>query len=312
MFRVQVGFIRTAFRDVAIYRVDFWIGLLSTFFVMYAISSIWFILYQQAPNAFGVTLQQMTSYGVLGVLLSPVMQAATRTRNYIASQVRSGSIEIDLMKPVGFLAHMLARNIGEVAVIVLLRGERSGIPEALEDSFTGLSHHVLSIDPGHQEQGRRWLHQWLSEHVEHYVKICDPLFGIEELHYLLGVPPYSRITIVTTDDRIKQLQTRQQIKQAIEGRWQQLTSQAMPRLQLIIVPSDMIHKFSKRVIISERGGLILNQSLSLLGLSRGKIGLLQQDESKDIESEYVDLMLNIDTWFAEDIEPRLISINNKL
>ena len=122
MFRVQVGFIRTAFRDVAIYRVDFWIGLLSTFFVMYAIASIWFILYQQAPNAFGVTLQQMTSYGVLGVLLSPVMQAATRTRNYIASQVRSGSIEIDLMKPVGFLAHMLARNIGEVAVIVLLRG----------------------------------------------------------------------------------------------------------------------------------------------------------------------------------------------
>lgn len=122
MLHVQLGFIRIAFRDAAIYRVDFWVGLLSTFFVMYASYSIWSILYQQAPNAFGVTLQQMTSYGVLGVLLSPIMQTTSRTRSYIASQVRSGSIEIDLMKPIDFLSHMLARNVGEVAVILLLRG----------------------------------------------------------------------------------------------------------------------------------------------------------------------------------------------
>lgn len=122
MLRVLLGFIRTAFRDAAIYRIDFWIGLLSVFFLMYASYSIWYILYQQAPNAFGVDLRQMTSYGVLGVLLGPIMFSATRVRVYIAAQVRSGSIEIDLMKPLGFLPHMLMRNIGEVAVMLLLRG----------------------------------------------------------------------------------------------------------------------------------------------------------------------------------------------
>jgi ABC-2 type transport system permease protein len=119
--RVLLGFVRTAFRDAAIYRVDFWIGLLSIFFVMYAIYSIWFILYQQSPGAFGVDLQQMTTYGVLGVLLSPIMHSSTQTRNYIAAQVRSGSIEIDLMKPLDFMLHMLVRNVGEVCVMLVLR-----------------------------------------------------------------------------------------------------------------------------------------------------------------------------------------------
>lgn len=115
------GFIRTAFRDAAIYRVDFWIGLLSVFFVMYAIASIWSILYQQSPGAFGVDRQQMITYGVLGIVLGPIMSTTSQTRTYIANQVRSGSIEIDLVKPLDFMLHMLARNIGELCVIFLLR-----------------------------------------------------------------------------------------------------------------------------------------------------------------------------------------------
>jgi ABC-2 type transport system permease protein len=121
MLAILRGFIRTAFRDAAIYRIDFWLGLLSVFFVMYAIASIWSILYQQSPGAFGVDRQQMITYGVLGILLGPIMWTTSQTRSYIASQVRSGSIEIDLMKPLDFMLHMLARNLGELCVMVLLR-----------------------------------------------------------------------------------------------------------------------------------------------------------------------------------------------
>jgi ABC-2 type transport system permease protein len=119
--RILRGFIRTAFRDAAIYRIDFWLSLLSVFFLMYAIASIWAILYRQSPNAFGVTLRQMMTYGVLGVLLAPIMQTTGQARSYIANQVRSGLIEIDLMKPLDFMAHMLARNVGEVCVLFVLR-----------------------------------------------------------------------------------------------------------------------------------------------------------------------------------------------
>jgi ABC-2 type transport system permease protein len=120
--KIVFGFVRTAFHDAAIYRIDFWFSLLSVFFMMYASYSIWYILYQQSPNAFGVDLEQMTTYGVLGMLLSPILGATMRTRNYIATQVRTGSLEIDLMKPLDFMLHMLARNIGEVAVQVVTRG----------------------------------------------------------------------------------------------------------------------------------------------------------------------------------------------
>lgn len=119
--RVLLGFVRTAFRDAAIYRVDFWLGLLSACFVMYAVASIWSLLYQQSPGAFGVSRDQMMTYAVLGVVLSPVMWTANQVRTYIAGQVRSGSLEIDLMKPLDFMLHMLVRNVGEVAVMLVLR-----------------------------------------------------------------------------------------------------------------------------------------------------------------------------------------------
>lgn len=120
--KILYGFIRTAFHDAAIYRIDFWVSLLSVFFMMYVNYAIWYILYRQSPGAFGVTLQQMTTYGALGVLLFPILGTTNRTRHYIATQVRAGSLEVDLMKPLDFMLHMLGRNIGEVAVQLLTRG----------------------------------------------------------------------------------------------------------------------------------------------------------------------------------------------
>jgi ABC-2 type transport system permease protein len=89
---------------------------------MYVSYSIWDILYRQSPNAFGVDLQQMTTYGVLGILLGSVLGVANRAQRYIATQVRAGSLEIDLMKPLDFMLHMLGRNIGELCVQLLTSG----------------------------------------------------------------------------------------------------------------------------------------------------------------------------------------------
>lgn len=42
--KILYGFIRMAFHDAAIYRLDFWISLLSVFFLMYVSYAIWFIV----------------------------------------------------------------------------------------------------------------------------------------------------------------------------------------------------------------------------------------------------------------------------
>jgi len=120
--KILYAFIRTAFHNAYIYRLDFWVRLVSIFISMYASYSLWSILYRQSPHAFGMGLERMTTYGVLGMLLAPIMGSAGGIQYYIADQVRMGTLELDLMKPLDFIFHMFCRNLGEFCVGLLTRG----------------------------------------------------------------------------------------------------------------------------------------------------------------------------------------------
>jgi ABC-2 type transport system permease protein len=61
-----------------------------------------------------VDLQQMVTYGVLGMALEIFVWS--RPQWYMANQVKSGAIDTDLMKPLDFHVHMLARSTGETIV----------------------------------------------------------------------------------------------------------------------------------------------------------------------------------------------------
>ena len=118
---ILYAFIRAAFHNAWIFRLDFWLITPGLFIMMYASHSLWSILYQQSPHAFGMDLERMTTYGVLGILLLPVMRSAMRIQYYIAEQVRLGTLELDLMKPLDFMFHMLSRSVGELGVELLTR-----------------------------------------------------------------------------------------------------------------------------------------------------------------------------------------------
>jgi len=119
--KILYAFIRTAFHNAWIFRLDFWLITPGLFIMMYANHSLWSILYQQSPHAFGMDLERMTTYGVLGILLLPIMRSAMRIQYYIAEQVRLGTLELDLMKPLDFMFHMLSRSVGELGVELLTR-----------------------------------------------------------------------------------------------------------------------------------------------------------------------------------------------
>jgi ABC-2 type transport system permease protein len=119
--KILYAFIRTAFHNAWIFRLDFWLVTPGLFIMMYANYSIWTILYRQSPHAFGMNLERMTTYGVLGVLLIPIMRSAMRIQYYIAEQVRLGTLELDLMKPLDFMFHMLSRSVGDLGVELLTR-----------------------------------------------------------------------------------------------------------------------------------------------------------------------------------------------
>lgn len=108
------AFIRQAFQFASVYRFNFFVEIILTFVRMYSVYWVWRVLYTQKPGAFGVDMNQMITYGVLGVAMQIFMWS--RVQWYIANQVKSGSIDTDLMKPLDFHLHMLARSIGETVI----------------------------------------------------------------------------------------------------------------------------------------------------------------------------------------------------
>jgi ABC-2 type transport system permease protein len=119
--RILGAFFRRALHMNMIYRVDFWLWLAGTFVMMYAVYSIWGMLYAQNPDAFGMNVEQMRVYGVLGILLELAMESAMWTQWYIADQVRTGTLELDLLKPLDFMYHMLSSNLGGAGVMILFQ-----------------------------------------------------------------------------------------------------------------------------------------------------------------------------------------------
>ncbi|HZJ24671.1 MAG TPA: ABC-2 family transporter protein [Anaerolineales bacterium] len=105
------SFARQAFQYISVYRFNFFMEFILTLVRMYGIYWVWRILYTQRPGAFGVSMEQMVTYGVMGMALELFIWS--RPQWYMANQVKSGAIDTDLMKPLDFHVHMLARSTGE-------------------------------------------------------------------------------------------------------------------------------------------------------------------------------------------------------
>lgn len=114
--RTGVAFLRNEFYNMSIYRVSFWLNLIYTFLMMYSVGYVWRALYAANPSVTGVPLPQMISYAVLGVALEAILHPRNGPQRYIMEQVRKGTIEMDIMKPIDFQFYMFAKNIGGIAV----------------------------------------------------------------------------------------------------------------------------------------------------------------------------------------------------
>jgi ABC-2 type transport system permease protein len=100
------SFTRQAFQFIAAYRFNFFMEFVLVILRMYGIYWVWRTLYTQQRGAFGVSLDQMVTYGVMGMALE--MFIWSRPQWYMANQIKSGAIDTDLMKPLDFHLYMLA------------------------------------------------------------------------------------------------------------------------------------------------------------------------------------------------------------
>ena len=118
--RTGMAFLRNEFYNMSIYRVSFWLNFIYTFLMMYSVGYVWRALYAANPSVTGVPLPQMISYAVLGVALEAILHPRNGPQIYIMEQVRKGTIEMDIMKPIDFQFYMFAKNMGSIAVRFLL------------------------------------------------------------------------------------------------------------------------------------------------------------------------------------------------
>ncbi len=110
--KLFLGFARQAFHESAMYRLEFWMQVLANFALMYGAFWLWNTLYASRPEGFGVSLQQMLTYAMLAMALNTVFGPLSWVRYYITEQVRTGAIQMDLLRPLDFQYHLLARSAG--------------------------------------------------------------------------------------------------------------------------------------------------------------------------------------------------------
>jgi ABC-2 type transport system permease protein len=119
------SFARQAFHTTAIYRFDFWLRVVSNFVWMFSAYWLWTILYTQKPGAFNISLEQMVTYALLSSVMGMVMRPGSSVSYIIARKVKTGEIIMDMLKPLDFHMHMLARNVGEALFFTLTLGTPS-------------------------------------------------------------------------------------------------------------------------------------------------------------------------------------------
>ncbi len=81
--------------------------------IMYAMSCFWIAAYDGSQAVAGVKQQDMITYTIISVIMGNLLTMGVQNR--IAGSVRSGSVALDLLKPVNIYGIYLAEDLGDCA-----------------------------------------------------------------------------------------------------------------------------------------------------------------------------------------------------
>ena len=85
--------------------------------IMYAMSCFWTAAYDGAETVSGVSQRDMITYTTISVIMGNLLTMGVQDR--IARSVRSGSVALDLLKPMNIYGIYLAEDLGDCAAALL-------------------------------------------------------------------------------------------------------------------------------------------------------------------------------------------------
>ena len=98
-----------------IYKTDMIMRVASHFLALFVQVSIWHVLFAARSSSNGVTVQDMVTYVILGMLISSLTSSYIDYK--IAERVQDGSIAIDFIRPVNFKYYTICEDMGEAGLM---------------------------------------------------------------------------------------------------------------------------------------------------------------------------------------------------
>ncbi len=189
----------------------------------------------------------------------------------------------------------------------------STIPDEMKHGFHGLSTTRKLIKAGERSKAIEWISNWLKTNAKENVKICDPYFDSEQLWILQVIPIDISVKIVCTgnklgimnqpEDRSKLRSEKERIRDLINRKWNEISSQAPPATFFVIHNSIYDDKdgFHDRYITTKDAGLSIGTSLNGFGNKEFFISVLTSDDVHYVNDTYINPKLNIQDFFSKVI-----------
>lgn len=116
--RAYVEFAKKAFQNNITYRADYVAGVINAIIMIFVNICIWKAIYEDEQAVDGVQFKMLITYIVLAFL----MQCIYAMDEYrIENKVRSGSIGLDLLKPINFGGYIFSYNLGILIFRVVMQ-----------------------------------------------------------------------------------------------------------------------------------------------------------------------------------------------
>lgn len=163
----------------------------------------------------------------------------------------------------------------------------------LRFSVAKAAHQESTIIPvGKREEGKRFIHNWLSKESIQYLKICDPYFGPDDLEILkviLSLQPHIKVQILTSYKHQRQVLADKAPESVYRDAWYVIVADQPPpdtEIYLLGTKSSGALPIHDRWWINDKGGIRMGTSYNSLGTKQdSEISILDPGEVQTREEE---------------------------
>jgi len=127
--------------------------------------------------------------------------------------------------------------------------------------------------PGTKQEAFRLISDWCERNLSDKVKIHDPFFGPEDLHWLQtirAVRPQCQICVITSRKHQPKLNPSEELDEVYSASWKSTYDQQPPKAEIVIIGGERtgMSPIHDRWLVSDGVGLRFGTSLKSLGDSK--------------------------------------------